>query len=270
MNLIQAILLGIVQGLTEFIPVSSTGHLLLARQILGMHQEVQSAFAFDILIQMGTWVALVIFYFRDLFSIAHDMLNGLLGKPAPQARLGWLLALATIPAVIVGWFAKVAMTGIVSGLAATGLFLLANAALLLFAELIGKRERTAQQVKAGDALFIGAFQALALLPAVSRSAATLSGGMLRHLERRQAARFAFLMAVPIMPAAAVVGLLDLGSLPHANELIAPLILGFLVSAIVGYLSIRWLLNYLSTRSLYPFVIYCAAMGLLVIGLQFIQ
>ena len=265
MDLFQAILLGIVQGFTEFIPVSSSGHLLLARQLLGMQQETQGAFAFDVLIQMGTWVAVVIYYWRDLIAIAGDMINSLLRRPAPQARLGWLLILATIPAVLIGWLAKDAMTGeLASGLSATGLFLIANAAFLVAAELFGNRKRFMEDLKNSDAVWIGVFQAAALLPAVSRSASALSGGMTRNLERRQAARFAFLMAVPIMPAAAMVELLDLGSLPGAGDLIIPLLLGFLAAAVVGYLSIRWLLSYLSTRSFYPFAIYCAAVGLIAI------
>ena len=261
MNLIEALLLGAVQGFTEFIPISSTGHLLLTRQLFGMNQEIQGAFVFDLLIQMGTWVAVVIFYWHDLISIGKDMLRSLRRQPAPQARLGWLLVVATIPAVTVGWLAKDSMTGMVSGLGATGFFLVANALFLFVAELFGNHKKRAEDLRGSDALWIGIFQASALLPAISRSAATLSGAMTRNLRRRQAARFAFLMAVPIMPAAAVVGLLDLGSLPNANELFLPLLVGFLASAIIGYFSIRWLLNYLSNRSLYPFAIYCMVVGI---------
>jgi len=269
MNLLQAILLGAVQGLTEFIPVSSTGHLLLARLLLGLHQDLQSGFVFDLLIQMGTWLAVVIYYWQDLIAITGDMLKSLRGQPAPQARMGWLLILATIPAVIVGWLFRDSMTGVMSGLGATGLFLLVNAAFLVVAELFDTRKLSAKDLTERDALWIGAFQASALLPAISRSAATISGAMTRNLRRRQAARFAFLMAVPIMPAAAVVGLLDLSSLPKTNNFLFPLLLGFLASLVIGYISIRWLLNYLSTRSLYPFAIYCAAVGLLAILFQFV-
>lgn len=264
MNLFQALLLGAVQGFTEFIPISSTGHLLLARQLLRMDQEIQDAFVFDLLIQMGTWLAVVIFYRHDLISIGADMLKCLRRQPAPQARLGWLLLTATIPAVIVGWLAKDSMTGLINGLGATGLFLLVNAGFLVIAELFGSRKKEIGDLSHGDSLLIGLFQASALLPAISRSAATLSGAMLRNLRRRQAARFAFLLAVPIMPAAAVVGLLDLGNLPQANELILPVIAGALVSAVIGYLSIRWLLNYLANRSLYPFAIYCTVVGIIAI------
>lgn len=266
MTLLQSILLGAIQGVTEFLPISSSGHLILARTLLGIQQEALPAFVFDVLIQLGTWVAVLIYYWRDLIEIANDMLHGLRGKPGPQARLGWLIVLATIPAVIVGWFLKDSMTGDIGALPLTGVFLLVNAGLLLLAELASRRTRALDQAQPADALWIGAFQALALLPAVSRSASTLAGGMLRNFERREAARFAFLMAVPIMPAAGVVALLDLGRIPDANGLLIPLVLGFLTATIAGYLSIRWLLHYLSNRSLYPFAGYCLVVGILVLVL----
>ncbi len=260
MNLIEAILLGVVQGVTEFLPVSSSGHLLLVRQLLGIQQEAHSAFIFDVLIQLGTWVAILIYYWRDLVAIAADMWRGLRGQPAPQARLGWLLGLATVPAVIAGWLIKDAMTGQVSALLLTGVFLLTNALLLAVAEWVGRRTRALKDANAVDAVWVGVFQAAALLPAVSRSAATLAGGLTRNFTRPEAARFAFLLAVPIMPAAAVVALLDLGSLPSASGLLLPLVIGFIVSTFVGYLSIRWLLNYLSRHSSLPFAIYCVVVG----------
>lgn len=260
MNLIEASLLGLVQGLTEFLPISSSGHLILARALMGLHQEDQLAFIFDVLVQMGTWLAVVIYFWRDLVAIAGDMLRRLRGQPAPQARLGWLIILATIPAVLAGWWMKDSVAGVFSGLAPTGWFLIANALLLSIAELFGRRTRSLESANTTDALTIGAFQVLALLPAVSRSASTLAGGMVRNFTRSQAARFAFLMAVPIMPAAAVVALIDLGGVPQADGLLLPLLFGFAFSALFGYLTIRWLLNYLSHRPLYPFVIYCLVVG----------
>ena len=260
MNFIEAIFLGVVQGVTEFLPVSSSGHLLLARQLLGIQQEAQAAFIFDVLIQLGTWIAILIYYRKDLLAIAADMWRGLRGQPAPQARLGWLLGLATVPAVIAGWLIKDAMTGEVSALLLTGVFLLINALLLAVAEWLGHRFRQIKDATVLDAVWIGTFQAAALLPAVSRSAATLAGGMMRNFTRPEAARFAFLLAVPIMPAAAAVALFDLGSLPSAGGLLLPLGIGFIVSTIVGYLSIRWLLNYLSRHSSLPFALYCVSVG----------
>lgn len=267
MTLLQSILLGAIQGVTEFLPISSSGHLILARTLFGIQQAPLPAFIFDVLIQLGTWVAVLVYYRRDLIAIAKDMLNALRRQPGPQAKLGWLILLATIPAVIVGWFLKDSMTGDVGALPLTGVFLLVNAGLLLLAELASRRARRLEQANAGDALWVGAFQALALLPAVSRSASTLAGGMTRHFERPAAARFAFLMAVPIMPAAAVVALLDLGRIPDAQGLLLPLVFGFIAATLAGYLSIRWLLSYLANHSLFPFAGYCLAVGILVLTLS---
>ena len=269
MNLIDAILLGAVQGVTEFLPISSTGHLILARHLFGIQQDALAASLFDILIQLGTWVAVVIFYRRDLRAIAMDAWSGLRGKPGPQARLGWLLLLATLPAVLVGWLLKESIIGDLNGLFLTGVFLTGNTILLLLAEFVDRRPREGRKLNEGDALSIGAFQVLALLPAISRSAATLAGGMTRNLTRPNAARFAFLMAVPIMPAAALVAFMDLGGLPHAQGLWLPLVAGFAASTVVGYLAIRWLLGYLSHRSTLPFAFYCLIIGLLTIAISLI-
>jgi undecaprenyl-diphosphatase len=268
MNLLQAIILGIVQGATEFLPISSSGHLILARHVFNMQIEGEAAFVFDVLVQMGTWVAVLWYYREDLVVIARDMLKSLDWRtpPTQEARTGWLLILATLPAIAIGWWLKDSMSGDLSSLTATGLFLLATAVLLTLAELFGRRKHKPSDLGPGSALWIGLFQALALLPGVSRSAATIFGGMTRNLTRAHAARFAFLMAVPVMPGAALVALLQLGRLPTAAGLALPLLVGFIVSALVGYLSIRWLINYLSTRSLFPFAAYCVAIGVLAIFL----
>jgi undecaprenyl-diphosphatase len=264
MTLVEATILGIVQGLTEFIPVSSSGHLILARQLFGIQIENGPAFIFDILIQMGTWVAVLVHFRSDLVGIISDMLANLRGKLAPQARLGWLLLLATLPAVVAGWLLRKIMSGELSGLLATGAFLIATAGLLVLAELAGQRKKEIKELNIVDAIWVGIFQVLALLPGISRSAATLSGGMTRNLARTDAARFAFLLAVPVMPGAAAVALLDLSQLPDANGLIFPLLIGFAVSAMVGYVAIRWLLKYLSTHSLFPFAAYCTLVGVIAI------
>ncbi len=266
MNLFHAALLGIIQGLTEFLPVSSSGHLILVRHLLGLPEEDMAAFIFDVLVQMGTWVAVIIYYRHELLVIGNNMFANLFRrKPATaEARLGWLILLATVPAVIAGWLLKDSIIGTLSSLPATGLLMLGTALLLVAAELVGHRLRAVEDLRPADAIWIGAAQTLALLPAISRSAATLFGGMARNLRRDQAARFAFLIAVPVMPAAAIVALLQLETLPQASSLLLPLAVGFLAAAVIGYLSIRWLLNYLATRSLFPFAIYCAIVGALVL------
>jgi len=265
-TLLQAAMLGIVQGLTEFLPVSSSGHLILTRHLLGLSSEDETAFVFDVLVQMGTWLALLIYYRQDLLAIGRDMLRSMITRKAEpsNARLGWLIIVATLPAIVVGWWLRDTMSGELSGLTATGFFLLGTALLLVAAEVFGRRKLNVAQLTVGDALWIGFFQSLALLPGVSRSAATLSGGMTCNLNRPQAARFAFLMAVPVMPGAALVAWLQLGSLAGASALWMPLLVGFVASAIVGYFCIRWLINYLSKRSLFPFAAYCMAVGILAI------
>ena len=269
MTLFQAAVLGIVQGLTEFLPISSSGHLILARNWLGLPAEDSTAFVFDVLIQLGTWLAVLAYFRKDLLSIAKDMLAGLRTRSASTrntARLGWLVLVSMLPAVVVGWFIKDSMDTF-SSLAYTGVFLIVNGLLLVAAELLGKKQRQLNTLTTADAWWIGAAQILALLPAVSRSASTLFGGMLRNFDRRQAARFAFLMSVPIMPAAGFVALLQLGSLSGAANLLLPLAVGFVAAALVGYAAIRWLLSYLATHSFYPFAAYCAVLGILILLLQ---
>jgi undecaprenyl-diphosphatase len=180
--------------------------------------------------------------------------------------LGWLIVFATLPAVIAGWLLRDSMSGFLSSLVITGLFMIMNAIFLVIAELGGKRTRSQQDITIKDALWIGTFQVFALFPAISRSASTLSGGMTRNLKRPDAARFAFLMAVPVMPGAAIVAFINLGALPDASGLFLPLLVAFLASAIVGFVSIHWLLKFLSTRSLYPFAFYCTVIGAIVIFL----
>ncbi len=267
MTLFQAAVLGIVQGLTEFLPISSSGHLILARNWLSLPAEDSTAFVFDVLIQLGTWLAVLAYFRNDLLAIAKDMLAGLRTHNAsPNARLGWLVLLSMLPAVVVGWLIKDSMDTF-SSLTYTAIFLILNGLLLGAAELLGKKQRQLNTLTTADALWIGAAQILALLPAVSRSASTLFGGMLRHFDRRQAARFAFLMSVPIMPAAGFVALLQLGNLADAASLLLPLAVGFVAAALVGYVAIRWLLNYLATHSFYPFAAYCAVLGILILLLQ---
>lgn len=270
MNLFQAIVLGAIQGVTEFLPISSSGHLTLGRLLMGIQQDALAVAAFDILIQLGTWIAVVIFFRRELIAIVVDTWGALRGRPGPQARLGWLLILATIPALIVGWLIRDSILGELNGLFFTGVFMLANTLLLAIAEWVDRRSRSEKTLTAFDAVWIGAFQALALLPAVSRSAATLAGGMTRQLPRAEAARFSFLMAVPVMPAAAVVGLLNLGAFPDAADILLPLFIGFLVSMVVGFFTIRWLLNYFSRKSSIPFALYCLVLGVATIAASFIS
>ncbi len=262
MTLLQAILLGIVQGLTEFLPVSSSGHLVLVPYLFGWQIPADQAFVFNVLVQIGTLVAVFVYFWGDLFEIARTFLAALARRqPAhPEARMGWLILIATIPAATFGLAFKSAVEAAFQSVTATGLFLLFTAGLLVAAERIGKRQRSMAQMTWRDALVVGLFQLLALFPGVSRSGSTITGGMARHLERGEAARFSFLIAVPIMLGAGLNSLVDLFRLPDVSAFLAPMLAGFVASAVVGYLSIRWLLGFLKRSPLYVFALYVGVVG----------
>jgi undecaprenyl-diphosphatase len=264
MTVFQSILLGIVQGLTEFLPVSSSGHLVIVPHLLGWHIPANDAFVFDVLVQVATLVAVFAYFWRDIIGIIQAFLLGLIHRQPfadPLSREGWLIILATIPAGVIGLALKHAVEQAFSSLLATAIFLFVTAFLLLLAEWVGKRSRTIAQLSWAGALWIGLFQALAIFPGVSRSGATIAGGMTRDLQRPEAARFSFLMAIPIMLAAGLAASLDLIKIPNLGALLPAFIPGFITAAIVGYLAIRWLLRYLTSHPLYIFSIYVALLGL---------
>ena len=265
MTFFQAFVLGIVQGLTEFIPVSSSGHLVLIPWILKWELEPQSAFVFDVLVQWGTLLALVVYFRKDLSSLTTAVILGLRNRENrsnPQTRLTWHIFLATLPALIVGLFLKSLVQDVIENPLSVSIFLLVTGGILMFSERIGRRIKSVEDLSNADAVWIGIFQIISLFPGISRSGATISAGLLRGFARKDAARFSFLMALPIMIAAGIIALIDLVSLPDISSQIGPLLIGFIVAAIAGYLSINWLLNFLSERSLYLFSGYCIMVGLL--------
>ncbi len=263
MTLVQAAVLGVVQGLTEFLPVSSSGHLVLVPHLLGWRLSGREAFVFDVLVQWGTLFAVFAYFRRDLAQIIAATVRELgRGRPlaSQDSRLGWQIALATLPAVVVGLLFKDQIEGAFASARATGLFLFATAGLLVAAETIGRRTRGLETLNWWDAWWIGCAQVLALLPGVSRSGATIAGGMARHLDRETAARFSFLMSVPVMLGAGVLALRDLASLESTAAMLPPLLVGFATALVSGYLAIRWLLAYLMRHSLYGFAVYCVLAG----------
>jgi undecaprenyl-diphosphatase len=265
MDALQAIILGIVQGITEFLPISSSGHLVIVPYLLGWEFPEKDKFVFDVLVQVATMVAVIAYFWSDLWGIARGFIRALLDK-APfgthTARLGWYLILATIPASLVGLaFKDVFERAFSTPLAAAG-FLLLTAVLLLVAERMGKRRRQMESLTWKDALWIGCFQILALFPGVSRSGATITGAMLRDIDRPTAARFSFLMVVPVMLAAGLLAIIDLFQIPDFASLLPAFSWGFLASAVTGYFAIRWLLQFLARRPLYVFAVYCTALAAL--------
>lgn len=266
MTYLQAAVLGLIQGATEFIPVSSSGHLVLTPYYLGWQIAPEQAFVFDVLAQVATLAAVLIYFRSDLLGILRASVQGLINrKPleSAEARLGWYLILATIPAGIAAVLFKSLLEKAFSSPKTAALFLLITGFMLAAAELLRTdRKRILQSIDWKDALIIGGFQVFALLPGISRSGSTITGGMIRGLSRKESARFSFLMAVPVMLAAGVLGVYDLLQIEQMTLHLPKFILGFLVAGGVGYLAIRWLLNFLNKRSLLYFSAYCLAAGLL--------
>jgi undecaprenyl-diphosphatase len=272
MTLFQAFILGIVQGLTEFLPISSSGHLVLVPFLFGWELNPEQVFPFDTLVQMGTLVAVIIYFWKDLVSIVKAVFQGLFDrKPfgTQNARLGWLLVVATIPAGVAGLLLEDVIEAAFQSATATAIFLFLTAALLLAAEKIGKRKRNLENMTWRDALWIGFAQVLALFPGVSRSGSTIAGGMTRDLKRGDAARFSFLMSVPIMLAAGGYSVFNLLKMPDLNDFLPVMAIGFITAGVVGYFSIRWLLGYLQTHSFKVFAIYCAAVAVIILILSYV-
>lgn len=270
MTNLQALILGIVQGLTEFLPVSSSGHLVLVPYLLNWQIPEEQVFVFDVLVQLGTLVAVIIYFWKDLWSIATAFVTSFWKREEyrrTEVRLGWFIILATIPAVILGLLFKDTFEAAFSNPPMTAAFLGFTALLLIAAEAFGKRSRTMEQLNWLDALIVGFFQVLALFPGVSRSGATITGGMTRGLDRRGAARFSFLIAVPSMLGAGVLATLDLLQVPDLGSFIGPMAIGFITAGVVGYFSIHWLLRYLTRNPLNYFAIYLVIVSTLVLVLK---
>lgn len=270
MSYIQSFILGIIQGLTEFLPISSSAHLVLVPYLFNWTISEEQVFPFDVLVQLGTLVAVILYFWKDLVDILKGFLRGLVNKEPfkeIETRMGWYLILATIPAGILGMSVKSQVEAAFSSPTVTALFLFGTAGLLLLADLVGKRTRTIEEMTWLDALWMGLFQAISIFPGISRSGATITGGMTRNLDRSSSARFSFLMSVPVMLGASLVSIKDLFEVPDLSSFLPILLVGFLTAAITGYLSIHWLLSYIKKRKFHVFSIYCAvlATAILLIG-----
>lgn len=260
----QAFILGIVQGATEFLPISSSGHLVLVPWLLNWHFDPSTAFIFDVLVQWGTILAVLIYFRRELLSMFTAALRGILQRrpfDEPDARLAWLILLATLPAAVLGLLLKPAVEKAFDSPLAVSLFLLLTAAILLVSERLHRSDKPMKELTWVDSLWIGLAQTLALFPGISRSGSTIAGGLLRSLKREDAARFSFLLSIPAMLGAGIIALLDLAALPDPRSQLFLLFIGFTSSAFVGLAAIHWLLSYLRHHPLNIFAIYCAIAGL---------
>ena len=270
MSLLHALILGIIQGVTEYIPVSSSAHLVLVPWLLGWPDP---PFTFEVLVQWGTLVGVFVYFWRDVWDIARDVVLGLAHRRPFEtlaARTGWYIVLGTLPAVVFGLLFKdffeaaFGMPKIVAAL------LLGTAAILTAAERFGRRERTTRDFGWLDALIVGVWQVIAILPGISRSGATIGGAMVRGFDRRSAARFSFLLSIPALLGAGVVAIGDLLKAERLATDMPALVIGFIAAAISGYLCIRWLLAYLQRRSLVVFAVYCTLFGLFCLAVALIR
>ncbi len=268
MTILHALILGVIQGLTEFIPVSSTAHLLIAQKLLNIPAD-DGMFSFLVVVQLGTIVSLFIFYWKDLLSIARATLD--FRRPTPERNLGLYIILATIPALLAGYLLKDKVEALFkTPLLEAAIRLFSAAVLLTIAEYFGKRSRKLEAMTWIDALVIGVFQVVAVFPGASRSGTTISGGMLRGLDRPSAARFAFLMSVPVMLAAGGYQMLDVLQMPNLAQFLPLIAVGFVAALAVGLYSIKWLIGYLGKHSLYVFSAYCAVVGGIVLLVQILS
>jgi len=264
MSAFEAIILGIVQGLTEFLPISSSAHLRIVPALVGWSDP---GAGFTAIIQLGTMAAVVLYFWSDLWRIAVAWLSSLRDKDKrqdPDARMGWYLIIATIPISILGLaFSHSIETG------ARNLWLIATTlvvgGLILFvADRLDNARKTLADLDAKDGVLIGLAQSLALIPGMSRSGSTISAGLFLGYNRKDAARFSFLLSVPAVVLSGVFSLKDVGTGSHPG--VVPTIIATVVSFVIGYAAIAWLLRYLTDHSTLIFVIYRVALGLLLFAL----
>lgn len=254
MDWLQAIILGMIQGLTEFLPISSTGHLYLGRQLFGMKD---GGIFLDTMLHIGTFIALIVFY--------RDILLKLLKNPF--RKLTFLLVIGTLPAVFAGIFISDFFDGISKSGVTIGWEFLITGVFLWFADSIKKGAKKLDDLTAGDALFIGTFQAMAIFPAISRSGMTIVGALMRGIDKETAAYFSFLLSIPAIFGAIVFQAADLFSDQGARIGFTPLFLATLSAAFTGYLAVKWMIGYVKNHSLKGFAVYVWILGLLVIFIQ---
>ena len=270
----QAIVLGLLQGVSELFPISSLGHSVILPQLLGwnIHQNDPYFITFLVATHLATALVLLGFFWRDWVRIVKGLGRSLRDRgidPADtDAKLAWLLIIGTIPAGILGLLLENKLRHVFASATSASIFLIANGFLLFGAELLRRRApqveqdddaRIARQVGWSGAFGVGAAQALALIPGFSRSGATMGGGLLVGLSNKDAARFAFLLATPIIGAAAILKLPELfGS--QGNGVRGQALVGALCSALTAYLAVRFLMRFFETNTLIPFAVYCVLAG----------
>jgi len=276
LSLIEAIILGIVQGITEFLPISSTGHLTLAGKFMGLISEENPEHwtSFIAVIQLGTMLSIFVYFWKDLLNILKEFLQNNLQKrvkyseQSTNSKLGWMIILGTIPIVVIGLLFKDLIEGaLTKNLYVISGSLIVLAIILAIAEKTAKFKKNIENVTILDSVLIGLAQAVALIPGSSRSGTTITGGLFLGLKRDVAARFSFLLSVPAILASGMLQLIE--SLKYINyDLTVNLIVATIVSAVSGYLAIDFLLKFLKKNTTFVFIYYRIALGVLILVLLY--
>jgi undecaprenyl-diphosphatase len=264
MTIWDSIILGIVEGLTEFLPVSSTGHLTIVSKILGLKIDDPAVTGFTAVIQVGAIAAVVLYFWKDIQRIAVAWVRGL-AKPEHRGefdhRMGWYVIVGSVPIVIVGFLARDLISGPLRSLWWVAAALIGWSVVMVAAERLSSKERPLTRITFVDALVMGLVQCLALIPGISRSGATISAGLLRGLDRVAATRISFLLGIPALVGA---GVYELKDALHGNVGAVPLLVGTVVSFVVAYASIAWLLRFVAKHTIEVFAFYRVLLGIVLV------
>ncbi len=266
LGLVDAVVLGVVEGLTEFLPVSSTGHLTIAEGLLGLEVDDPSVTAFTAVIQSGAILATFLYFASDIRRFVRGFLGGLrsaAGRQTDDWRAAVVVLVGSLPIGVVGLLFRDVIKGpVLRSLTTVGVALIAWSAVMVLAERRATQGRGEGQVTVQDGLVIGLVQCIALVPGVSRSGATISAGLLRGIDRVTATRLSFFLAIPALTAA---GALELPSALSGEVGLGPVLVGTVVSFVVAYASIAFLLRFVASNSIVAFVPYRVALGVVVLG-----
>jgi undecaprenyl-diphosphatase len=262
----EAVVLGVVEGLTEFLPVSSTGHLTIAEKLLGLELDDPAVTGYTAVIQMGAIAAVIVYFAKDIWGIIRAWTRGLVKseyRGQLEHRMGWYIIIGTIPVGVVGLLAKDLITGDLRSLWVVAIALIAWSGVMWFAERVARQDRPERDLGVTDAVTIGLAQAIALIPGISRSGATISAGLFRGLDRVTATKLSFFMSIPALLAAGIFELKDAFS---GDIGVGEALVGVVVAFVVAYASIAWLLRFVAHHSIAWFVPYRVGLGVLLLVL----
>ncbi len=261
MTVFEAIFLGIIQGATEFLPISSSGHLLLVPNLFNFSEPDLNAIAIT---HQGTLLAIIVYFRQDVWAIFKAVLVGLRTRQpmaTTDSRLGWYIVVGSTPIAIIGLFFAESIDSILANPTMAAFMLILTGFILILGERLLTGMKQISQMNWADSLLIGLIQVFALIPGISRSGVTITGGLWRGLDRPEAARFSFLLGVPAIAGAGMLAAFDLTRSPDLVDQLPQLLASFVAAAIVGYLCILFLMTWLQRRNLYLFAAYCFIFGL---------